>query len=1074
MRTKARILSVVALLMVTLTSLFAQVTTSGINGRVTDGKEELMGASVLAIHLPSGTSYGTITNLDGRYTLSGMRAGGPYKVTFSYVGYVSEEHINLTLPLGEPIVLNSKLREQSFELSEAVVVGKAGFNSQRTGSASNINQGQLEKMPTISRSINDFTRLVPQASPTGSGMSFAGANNRYNSFQIDGAVNNDVFGLSSAGTNGGQAGANPISLDAIEEIQVVIAPFDVRQSGFTGGGVNAITKSGTNDFKATAYFYGNNQNFAGSTAGKGISDRKKLTDQTDAQYGFTFGGPIIKNKLFFFVNAEQQQKAYPLAYNVAPEGKAAGGQYSAVTREDADAIMNKVMEITGGQYDGGGYNPRDVFTNNTKALARVDWNINKRNKFQVRYSYLTAENLSMSRTLTTLRFNDNGFVMNNSTHSLVAELNSQFKNNMSNEFRAGYTRVRDNRNLETDNPFPYVRIEHAGNFIQLGTESNSGANRLDQDIVTVTNNFNWTVGSHQLTFGTHNEFFFMENLYIPNLHGNYTYSSLADFMSIGTANEALPKTYIHQHAKVDVTGRKDWAPRFGAGQIGIYAQDQWDVNSRFRLTYGVRLDMPIFFDNPTKNTHFNSSPIAQKHNLDNSTMPKATPLVSPRVGFRWNMKEDRSSVLRGGAGIFTGRIPFVWIANSFANTGVEFQSYRMATPSEFPAGFKFNSDVNNQPTGNAQNSTAINLVSKDFKFPQVFRANLAWEQQLPFGVKATIEGLYTKNLNDITLNNLAYEEMPSGETVGNGGDQRPRMQKVSGLEAANGQTYTDVLLLENTAKGYTWNMSAKFEKTFNFGLDLMAAYTIGESKSVNSGTSSVAFSNWQFNETKGNPNKAELGYSDFDNRHRIIAAATYSKGYAKYFKTSVSLMYSGNTGSNYSVIYNGDINNDGVRGNDLMYVPTREEASKMNFRNFTGNSNTPALSPAQQLENLNKYIDGHKELSKLRGQYAERNAMRADFEHHFDIRVAQDFDVYFGKRKNTIQLSLDILNIGNLFNRSWGLYHAPGFNHNPLAVVGRANGSPEFQFTTDPNRQWIGISDYSSRWRMQLGAKYIF
>ncbi|MGL5893324.1 MAG: TonB-dependent receptor, partial [Bacteroidales bacterium] len=449
-----------------------------------------------------------------------------------------------------------------------------------------------------------------------------------------------------------------------------------------------------------------------------------------------------------------------------------------------------------------------------------------------------------------------------------------------------------------------------------------------------------------------------------------------------------------------------------------------------------------------------------------STMPKATPLVSPRVGFRWNMTEDRSSILRGGAGIFTGRIPFVWISNSFSNTGVEFAKYQFDSRNPFPSDFAFNANVNNQPTGSAQNSTEINLVSKDFKFPQVFRANLAYEQMLPFGVKATIEGLYTKNLNDINLNNLVFKE--SGSTLNNGGDDRPIMERESSIVGANGQTYTNVLVLENTSKGYTWNMSAKLEKTFDFGLDLMAAYTIGESKSVNSGTSSVAYSNWQYNETRSNPNKSELSYSDFDNRHRIIAAATYSKAYAKYFKTSVSLMYSGNTGSNYSVIYNGDINGDGVRGNDLMYVPTVAETQDMNFKA------TSSMSADAQRAALNQYIDGHKDLSKLRGKYAERNAMHADFEHHFDVRIAQDFDVYFGKRKNTIQLSLDILNIGNLFNRSWGMYHSPGFNHNPLAVTSLSNGTPEFQFTTDPNKQWIGISDYNSRWRMQLGVKYIF
>lgn len=1051
-----------------LAHAIAQVTTSGISGVVNDSKETLVGATIQAVHVASGSTYGAITNHNGRYTILGMRAGGPYTITISFVGYKSNRFENVNLPLGETVTINTQLSEESHSLEGAIVTAKGGFNSRQTGSSSNFSKSQLESMPTISRSINDLTRLVPQANSTNNGMSFAGSNNRYNSFQIDGTVNNDVFGLSGSGTNGGQTGANPISIDAIEEVQVVIAPFDVRQSGFTGGGVNAITKSGTNQYKGSAYYYGNNQNFAGTTPGSNIQNREKLSKQSDAQYGFTFGGPIVKDKLFFFVNAEQQKKSYPLSYNVVSNAKPADNE-SDINKTDAELVRNKILELTNGKYDGGGYGPRDVFTNNTKALARIDWNINRKNKLTFRYSYLSGENLSLSRSKTTLRFNDNGFIYNNETNSLVAELNSQFSNSLNNEFRAGYTRVRDNRTLEADTPFPFVKIEHNGNTIQMGTEDNSAANRLDQDIYTITDNLNWNLGNHQVTFGTHNEFFLMENLYIRNLYGSYTYGSLDDFLSIGTSNEALPKNYYYSQANVDITGRKDWAPRFGSGQLGFYVQDQWDVTNNFRLTYGVRMDIPLFFDKPTVNAGFNASDIAQKHNLSNNNMPKATPLLSPRIGFRWNLNEDRTTVLRGGTGIFTGRIPFVWISNSFSNTGVEFQRYQYQVSSNgtnnYPDGFKFNADVNNQFTGNAQTSTEVNVVAKNFKFPQVFRSNLILEHSFKNGIKASVEGLYTKNINDINLNNIMYYE--SGETLKNGGDNRPIMKK----ETNN--AYTNVLVLENTSKGYTWNVTGKVEKSFGFGLDLMAAYTIGESKSVNSGTSSVAYSNWQYNEQYAGPNNAELSYSDFDNRHRILGVASYNVRYAKHFKTAISLIYTGNTGSNYSVIYNGDINGDGVRGNDLMYIPTIEESKQMIFAPIV-DKGVVVKTPEQQLAELNAYIDGHKDLKKLRGKYAERNALHAPFEHHFDLRIAQDFDFKVGRRTNTIQLSLDVLNIGNLFKRDWGLYYNPGYNHNPLSVAKVNNGTPTFQFKVDPDKQWIGISDYNSRWRMQLGVRYIF
>ena len=1054
-------LSVFVLFLFCLTfTLNAQVTTSGISGKVTAEGELLIGATVQAVHEPSGTTYGTVTNADGRYSLQGMRTGGPYTVEVSYVGFQKAVYKNITLQLGETYLLDVKLTE-SLSLDEVVVTASkaALFNSQKTGAAQNFNQSQIQATPSVSRSIFDVTKMNPLGVNTASGMSFAGSSNKYNSFQIDGITNNDVFGLSSSGTNGGQAGANPISLEAIEEIQVVIAPYDVRQGGFTGGGINAITKSGTNTFHGSAYWYYNNENFYGKTPGKDAKERKKLGDQSSATYGFTLGGPIVKDKLFFFANYERVKETYPSSNNI-------GSTESNLDVKEVDQIVNKISQLTGG-YNAGGYGPQDIDTYSNKILTRLDWNINEQNKFTVRYSFLDGRKMVFSNSVSSAKLNDNGYFMNNKTHSLVSELNTQFTPSWSNEFRFGWTYVRDYRD-PIGQPLPNITINNLINngdptkksSLELGTERNSAANALDQDIFTLEDNLIWNKGNHTITLGTHNEFFHMKNLYITNIYGSYVYNSLDDFLTVGTANEVLPNSYEYSYSNEKITGTDRWAPVFGAAQLGFYAQDEWKVTNRFSMTYGLRLDIPLLFDKPRANEVFNSSTVATSMGLATDQMPTTKVLWSPRVGFRWSLNEDRTTLLRGGAGIFTGRVPFVWISNSFGNAGVEMvRTAYSSSLGNYPSDFKFNIDPNKQyKDPNAKVPTSeVDVMAKNFRFPSVFRANLAVEQMLPFGIRGTLEGLYSKTLNNILYENINYQW--KGETLNNGGDDRPVYEKQD-------NHFTQVMLLKNTSKGYTFNITTKLEKSFDFGLNAMIAYTYGQAKSLNDGNSSQAYSGWKYNATYYGDMNPELTWSMFDVRNRVIGSVSYRKEYAKHFATTVSLFYNGQTGGRYSLLDYTDLNKDGYR-NDLMYVPTDAELEKMVFTDIHSNNNT--VTAAEQKDALIKWIEGNGELRKSKGTHIKRNQMTLPFEHHFDFHFAQDI----AGQRNTIQLNFDIINVGNLLNKKWGMYYQTnsGYDLTPLTTKIGTNGAT-YQFY-DPGEMYTN-TNITSRWHAQVGLKYIF
>ncbi len=1050
------------------------VTSASINGKVFEASgATLPGANVVALNVPTGAQYATMTNTNGSFNIPNIPAGGPYKITVSFVGYKDFIEENFHLSLGENRDFSIQLKEESVALAEVVVVGTADntFNSSRTGAKTNISNDQIQRLPSISRSFVDYARLTPQAIVSGSGISFSGMNNRYNNFQIDGTVSNDVFGLSSSGTNGGQANTQPISLDAIQELQVVIAPFDVRQGGFIGGGINAVTKSGTNTYNGSAYMFYNNQDFVGVTPitnkdlkAKQVIDptfkRKKLDAYTDKQIGFTVGGPIIKNKLFFFVNGEIAKKEIPSTFNM--------GEGSNVSAGTLKKIVDRLGVIAPG------YTPGDTgkFTNSTpnkKFLVRVDWNVNAKNRLTIRHSYVDASSDNMSRSADYFRFNDNGYKFNSKTNSTVVELNTRISNQFSNEFRFGYTMVRDNREA-MGTPFPYIKIENidgnSNRSIDLGTERYSMANELDQNIMSISDNFTWFKGNHTFTAGTHNEFFGFRNLYLANNYGAYVYSSLNNFLT-----GALPREYSYSYS--NVPGKPRWAPEFKANQLSVYIQDEWNVTKRFKLTLGIRMDMPMFPDKPSANTTFNSDAFFQTYGVATDQMPKTTPLWSPRIGFNLDVIGDRSTQIRGGAGIFTGRLPFVWLSNQFSNSGVEYTRYLFNAPAQFPVGFAFTPDVANQPVGTVAASSEIDVVDPNFKFPQVFRLNLAVDQKLPFGVKGTLEGLYSK-----TLNNILYKDLQRGVSttrLAGGIDERYKYEVKYPTAPL---PYTNVMYLTNSNDGYTYSASGSLQKDFDFGLGLYFAYTYGKSMSTNDGTSSQASSNWRYIEQVNGPNDPERSYSDFDVRNRFVASISYKKEYAKMFATSVALFYNGQTGGNFSYVMNGDINLDSQTANDMAFIPTDAQIDSWitnnQFQSLTVSGVT--YTPAEQATALKGFLAQEPYLKNRRGKYAERNGAHVPFESLLDFRLTQDFHMMVGDQKNTLQLTFDIFNLANLLNKDWGRisYVSNSYKLMDYRGLQPVTNYPLYRFNpTTPAKVWQ-TSDFTSRWRAQIGIRYIF
>jgi hypothetical protein len=1049
-------------------------TTAAMSGAITDAKgEPLPGATVLAIHTPTNTQYGVGTNGDGRYNIQGMRLGGPYTIRVSFVGYQDVTKTGIVLALGETLRLDIPLSSSSTELGNVVVTGRADpvINAGRTGAETNVSRAQIQQLPTLSRSLNDFTRLTPQAAGGGSS-SFGGANNRYNNITIDGAVNNDVFGLAGSGTPGGQAGTNPIALDAIDQIQVVLAPYDVTLGSFTGAGVNAVTRSGNNDFSASIYGFGRNQN----SAGKSVNEpRTKLDQFYNYQTGFRVGGPIVKDKVFFFLNGE-------IARVSAPLGFIPGTADSRASIGDLQRIAAAANTPLYGNYDAGGYGEFNRRTQSNKIFARLDFNLSENNTLTLRHNFVNAFDDNLARLANNVRFSNNAYKFNNTTNSTVAELNSRFAGGFSNKLILTYTAIRDSRDV-VGAPSPAYQITTNGITYQLGQERSSVGNELDQDIVEITDNLTKSFGKHTITLGTHNEGFKFRNLFLNNGAGYYL------FGDTGTPGTAGYRTGIQNFENGLATRVQASYPtanggeaRFKAAQLGFYAQDEFTPVENLRLTLGMRIDVPVFVDKPGNNegvaTQFGSQ-------YRTSNTPTGQVLYSPRIGFNWDVNNDSKVQVRGGTGIFSGRVPFVWLSNSYTNSGL-IQGSVDQTGTAAVAATPTSPAVPASPTlpfvrlNTAQIATdyspvrtsQINLVSDNFKLPQVWRSNLAVDFRLPGDIVATLEGIYSKTINDIYYKDLNLTA-PVGRLAGP--DQRPVYAASTAARRIN-QSYTNVYLLDNTSKGYRYNATIQLQKRFAGGLNSTVAYTYGESKEINSGTSSTASSNYQFNQVAFDPNNPELGYSRNDQRHRVIASTGYTFNYAGgAMATTFTAFYEGLSGQPITYIYGQgrDVNNDGNTSNDLLYVPTNVRDANQ-IRLVSNDTRTVA----QVQDQLDAFIENDPYLRSHRGQVVERFAARLPWTHEVDIRVAQDFNFMAGGKKNTIQITFDIFNLGNLLNQNWGRQYVVSNNAVELlrAESTGPDAQPTFSFPasfTTTNRSY-DFSNLGSRWQGQLGVRYSF
>ncbi|WP_372634729.1 carboxypeptidase regulatory-like domain-containing protein [Fodinibius sp.] len=1028
--------------------MFAQGTTSGsIEGTVVDDSgEPLPGANIVAIHQPTGTRYGTSSRANGRYTLNSVRVGGPYEIQVTFVGFNANVKEIAEVELDETVEVNFILEEGKLTLDEISIVAQADqtFNPNRTGARTNISQEDIDRTPTLSRSLGDFTRLSPQT--TGSG-SFGGANDRYNNILVDGATLNDVFGLGE-GTPGSGAGvASPISIDAIEQFNIETSPFEVTNNGFTGGQINAITKSGTNQFTGSAYYQLRNESFIGNYRyddGGSSGDYPEFDEQF---FGLNIGGPVIKDELFFFISGEFKRESSPLTAGVDGSGAPVQFPYGSETFEEIAGIAESY-----------GYNPGDYGhplnqdQDNNKLLAKLNWNINDVHKLMFRYNYVDAiDEEGVGRGQSSYRFSRGGYDFNSTQNSFVTELNSNFSNELSNTFRAVYTRIRDSRDL-TSEPFPEVEIsmpDGSGGFasVFLGTERFSQANSLDQDLIEITNNLSYATGDHEFTFGTSNQIFTFNNLFVQDDFGSYTFWSIEDF------RDGNPAEYRYSYLQEG--GNR--TAEFSGIQLGFYAEDKWQATNHLNVTIGLRADIPILPEEPTRNPQVEES----FPGYSTTRIASGNVLWAPRFGFNWDLSQgDRTTQVRGGVGVFTGNPPFVWISNQYSNTGADYGRINLTG---FPD-VEFSPDPNDQPLGDLT-TTEVNLLAEDFKYPQSLKYNLALDQDLPFGIVGTVEGIYTDMLNEVVFKNINLEPVditPHGRPVYGDIVFSEQYGNTSGFpNRVDSDNFTDAILLDNTNRGYQFSITGQLEKEFDTGVRASLAYTYNRAETVNNGSSSRAISNWQYNENF-DVNDPEMGPADYERRHRILGQVAYQFSYAGRFATTLSLIYDGRSGAPFSWIYNGDANGDSRFDNDLIYVPAEEDEVVMHSDNWS---------------EFDEWIENNESLDDYRGGAVGRGTAREPWSSFLDLRINQNIRTVSGQ---SLEITASVFNVLNLLNEEWGIQESvDGFN-NYQAVTIRGyeedTGRPILDF--DPENvsddELYEVNDFSSRWKLQFGLKYNF
>ena len=1054
-----------AMMLTSVLTLMAQVTTSALSGKVTmaDTKEEVIGATIQAIHEPSGTKYAAVTNSNGRFTIQGMRNGGPYSVAISYIGYETKTFRNIVLELGETYNLNALLSEDANELTEIVVSGKASkFAAEKTGASTNINQRTIQELPTINRSIGDLAKLSPYY---GGSNSFGGMNGKMSNFTLDGANLNNNFGLNSSLPGGG----NPISMDAIDEVQMVVAPFDVRQSNFIGGGINAVTKSGTNTFKGTAYFYYTNEDMHGNRV-DGVQNSEPNPGE-EKVYGFTLGGPIIKDKLFFFANYERTNtENIPTYWHPDLTGGGADNKTytSRTTLEDMQMISQFVKNKYG--YDTGSPTdyPGDIVNN--KYLARLDWNINQNHHLAVRFNHTNNSRwtppsatsrdvggLSASCVgISSMAFANSFYNQENKVTTFSGDLNSRFGQNISNQLLVTYSNIDDPRSSDSQ-IFPMVDIMKDGDpYMTLGYEIFTYNNRVQNKILTINDNFTYYMGNHKLTAGFSFEHQKALNNYMRQGTGYYRYASMEDFMD-GAAPIGVALTTGNN-------GEENPSSQVVFNQIGLYVQDDWNITEKFKINYGIRFDNLIFQnEGAVRNDELYAVDFGGRH-VDTGLWPKSNWQISPRVGFVWDALGDKSLKVRGGTGLFAGRMPLVFFTNMPGQSGMMQTTYvtKDATAlSQFTGDMKTNvRDMETILKNYAQGMAYYAGVDPDFKMPQVWKTSIGIDYQVPVSFPLTLTGefTYTKNINAVHLDNYNMKSPDDTWRHITGADNRLIYPAASEYQYTSKGTY----VLTNNHKGYGWTASLQLQAEPIKNLFVSAAYTHTVNREVTALPGSNAQSAWQYMHTVNGPNAVEVRNSGFVTPDRVIANISY-----KYGKDHFSLFYSGYSPSGYSYTYSNDINGDGL-SYDLMYIPRDDSEIK-----FVSDDDRIAFWNFVEQDD---YLKNHK------GEYADLYGARAPWVHTFDFKWAHDFDLKIGNTSHKLQLIANIENIGNLLKSSWGVDKIiPGQSNNMFKILSVTNAKevkegaqPIFRMNTDLKTAWDYNHSYGQCWRLQLGVKYYF
>jgi hypothetical protein len=1029
--------------------MFGQgATTSSLSGKVTDTKgEALPGASIVAIHVPSGTQYATIADNAGNYRIQNMRVGGPYTVNISFIGYQTQSYTEITLRLGETYVQNGQLPEATTTLNEVVVtagIRNSILSSERSGTQTNVSNRDIMSLPTISRSITDFAKYTPQSQ----GNSFGGRDARFNTITVDGAAFNNNFGLSSNPLPGGNA--QPIALDAIEEISVSLAPYDVTRSQFTGASINAVTRSGDNTLKGSVYSYIRPRTWTGNKV-----DGNRVPgafDRHSQNYGFRLGGAIIKNKLFFFASGEYEKESIPgVTWRPSTDGVANPDQNISRVLE-SDMVRVKDYLISKYNYDPGKYQDFDPFKNqNTKLLARIDWNISQNHKLTFRYNDVVGTSDQTTNANSgppnnprnssrignqSLAFSNSFYGFKNVVRSFTGELNSSFTPKISNKLLASYTFIQDTR-TSPSSLFPFVDIWQGGDqYMSFGYELFSYNNDVQNKTTSITDNLTINLNKHTVTAGMAYDHLWFLNSYIREGTSYYRFPSVDAFL-----NNDDPSGFgiTYGYNGNDAPGA---AATFGLG--AVYAQDEWKVIPNLKITYGVRLEMPFYLDKMQNNPAISALTFAEGEKMDVGTWPKNQLIVSPRFGFNYDVKGDRSLQVRGGSGIFTGLLPFVWFTNQPTNSGmIQVPEIGWGTQGGQTnlVGFKFNPDykevIASNPTlfpqtpGILPSNASLAQVGKNFKFPQVWRSNLAVDVELPWSMVFTAEAIFSKDINAVMQKNI--NEAPfTGELMGP--DNRPYWRPAITSPPASANNYyrvaqgiSNAMELTNTDQGYQYSLTAQLVKNFQNGLSGMFSYTYTVAKDVTSNPGSSASSAWSSNSAVGSLNNPGLSWSNFATPHKLVGDVSYRIEYAKNFATTFSLVYQGYQTGRWSYTYSNDLNGDG-NSSDLMYIPkTEDELTFVDVKD--SKTNTVVMTAAEQQAAFWNYVNSNDYLSSHKGKYAERFGQVQPWIHRFDAKIIQDVFTNLGTdRKYTLQFSLDLLNIGNMINDKWGTY-----SYNPLA-----------------------------------------